>query len=59
MTTCTGSTCRREYDESNPESVRYHTEPVYCAETSKRCNRCNGKPSCYLCGDSFCKCHDH
>lgn len=54
MTTCT--TCHRDYDETNEAAVESHTRPVYCAETSKKCNRCNGAPSCYTCGSSFCFC---
>ncbi|WP_225794807.1 hypothetical protein [Streptomyces aculeolatus] len=57
MTTCT--ICRTEYDETDEAAVKEHTEPVYCAETSKRCNRCNGRPRCYPCGSSFCFCSAH
>ncbi|WHM30163.1 hypothetical protein OH540_09025 [Streptomyces sp. BPPL-273] len=56
MTTCTTPTCRRDYDETNTEEVKLHTEPVNCAGTARRCNRCNGKPGCYTCGDSECHC---
>ncbi|MFE0088741.1 hypothetical protein [Streptomyces sp. NPDC059016] len=59
MTTCTVATCRQDYDETNAAAAAHHTEPVYCSKTSKRCNRCDGMPSCYMCGSSFCFCHDH
>ncbi|MGZ0231097.1 hypothetical protein [Streptomyces sp. CPS1] len=59
MTTCKVSTCRQDYDETDAEEVKRHTEPVYCSTTRPRCTRCDGRPSCYACGSSFCKCSEH
>lgn len=52
-TTCTS--CHREYDPGDPAAVEYHTVPIKdCV-----CNRCRGKPGCYMCGADFCKCRGH
>lgn len=48
--------CRDAYDPNDPAAVAEHTEPLDCGGT---CNRCKGRPSCYLCTSSFCKCHGH
>lgn len=56
MTTCT--TCRQDYNETNDEAVKDHTEPVNCSQTT-RCRRCYGRPSCYFCQGCFCFCLSH
>ena len=47
--------CRQEYDETDAEAVKHHTEPVNCHQSC----RCRGKPRCYMCRGSFCFCTDH
>ncbi|NJQ04305.1 hypothetical protein [Streptomyces lonarensis] len=51
MTTC--ETCGGEYKATDPRAVERHTAPVDCGGT---CRRCQGKPWCYPCGNSFCHC---
>ncbi|MFF8544739.1 hypothetical protein ACF060_31135 [Streptomyces werraensis] len=49
--------CRRDYDETNAAAAAHHTEPVAC-DARPTC-RCQGRPGCYPCGDSFCYCSEH
>ena len=53
VVTC--STCHVDYDETDEAEVRRHTDPIQECD----CSRCRGKPSCYLCGSSFCLCGAH
>ncbi|MEU8682965.1 hypothetical protein [Streptomyces sp. NPDC048611] len=55
MTNC--STCHRDYDEANTKAVDHHTKPIAC--NARRTCRCQGRPGCYACGDSFCYCTAH
>jgi hypothetical protein len=52
LLTC--GTCKRAYDPNEPDDLRHHTTGVSCS-----CSRCSGRPSCYLCGSSFCFCTVH
>ncbi|MGW8387160.1 hypothetical protein ACWGMW_16205 [Streptomyces albidoflavus] len=49
--------CKLEYDETNEAVADGHTTPVAC--NARRTCRCQGRPSCYPCGDSFCFCSEH
>ncbi len=49
--------CRRDYDETNAAAAAHHTEPVAC--NARPTCRCQGRPGCYPCGDSFCYCSEH
>ncbi|MEU2236148.1 hypothetical protein [Streptomyces vietnamensis] len=53
MTNCT--TCRTEYDETDAEAVKEHTENVDCGQSC----RCRGRTRCYNCRGSFCFCMAH
>ncbi|MFJ9633851.1 hypothetical protein ACIRU8_39765 [Streptomyces sp. NPDC101175] len=53
MTTC--RTCHQDYDETDEEAVKRHTEPVDCEQSC----RCRSKPRCYICHGSFCVCNSH
>ncbi|MFF2184567.1 hypothetical protein [Streptomyces sp. NPDC058155] len=55
MKTCTSLRCGQDYDETDPEAVKYHTEPVNCSQSC----RCAGRPACYTCHGSFCYCVQH
>ncbi|MFE1949945.1 hypothetical protein ACFW9D_05685 [Streptomyces sp. NPDC059524] len=55
MTNCTS--CKGQYDETDARAAAAHTEPVHC--NARRTCRCQGKPGCYPCGDSFCLCSSH
>lgn len=41
-TTQTCTTCKKDYDTSDPAVVKLHTEPVDCGT----CGRCRGNPGC-------------
>lgn len=58
MTTCTTPRCGTDYDETNAEELKHHTEPVECLQTN-RCRRCHGRPRCYYCEGCFCFCTSH
>ncbi|MEU0978994.1 hypothetical protein LT966_22025 [Streptomyces griseobrunneus] len=58
MTTCTTPSCGADYDETNAEELKRHTQPVECLQTT-RCRRCYGRPSCYYCEGCFCFCTSH
>ena len=49
------SACHKPYDQTDPEQVAHHTEPVDCGQSC----RCVGAPRCYFCTGSFCKCSAH